>query len=153
MVGRERNSVFSQANPGPSPSSGLKWGTRWAWHRRGLCRAGVPVERNLCPTQGASMNCTGCAKVRTSHLGVSSRKGRGEQGLPCSDGRRKGRTQLERPASGRVGCWTGKEVSSSTALSARGVERGDSFLGKRFLVCASASPLPLQMCSQHRWRE
>lgn len=45
---------------------------------------------------------------------------------------------------GAFGCRTGKEVSSSTALSARGVERGDSFLGKRLLVCASSSPSPFR---------
>ena len=63
---------FLRLTPAPPLSSGLKWGTRWAWHRWGLCPAGAPGERNLCPTLGASMSCTGYAKVRTWHVGVSS---------------------------------------------------------------------------------
>lgn len=63
---------FPRQTPAPPLTSGLKWGTHWAWHRWGLCPAGAPVERNLSPTLGASMSCTGYAKVRTWHLGVSS---------------------------------------------------------------------------------
>nr|XP_008532092.1 PREDICTED: mitochondrial import receptor subunit TOM40B isoform X1 [Equus przewalskii] len=60
---------FPRLTPAHPLSSVLKWGTRWAWHRWGLCPAGVRVERNLCPTLGASMSCTGYAKVaHTVHM-------------------------------------------------------------------------------------
>lgn len=144
MGGRGRNSILSQANPCPSPSSGLQWGTRWAWPRLGLCPAGAPVERNLCPTPGASMSCTGYARVRSWHLGVSGRKGRGGRvlnaGCPAMGAGKRG-PQRGQPASGQASCPHGVQRFLAGPEGRRSVpakrflrvERRDCFLGQNAL--------------------
>lgn len=55
--------------PRPAPAPGLTWGTCWASHPWGLCRAGAPVEKTLCPTLEASTSCTVYAKVTAWRVG------------------------------------------------------------------------------------
>jgi hypothetical protein len=164
LGGRGSNRVFSQAHPGPSLYSGLKWGIHWALHQWGLFPAGVPAERSLCPTLGASMSCTDYAKVRTWHLGGSCGRGRGGEGLECRCpvmGAERGRSQLGHPMSGRVRCpnevehfHAGLERRSFPPVLRMGLKGETTSLGRDSLsVLIPSLPPPLQMYSQHRWRE
>lgn len=160
--GRGRKSILP-SSPRPSPSCGLKWGTRWAWLRWRLCPAGAPVERNPCPTPGASMSCTACAKVR---LGLACLGRKGPMGwvggLACGHaemGAGKGdRSGL--PASGRPRCRNGWSILLQNRKGGQFLQsagcgaHGDGFLGSG-LHSVLTPPLPpshLQMSSQDRWR-
>lgn len=148
-AGRGRKSILP-SSPRPCPSCGLQWGTRWAWLRWRLCPAGAPVERNPCPTPGASMSCTACAKVR---LGLACLGREGPRGRAVSPAGAQ-RWEQERAIApgfrprggpgaamdGAFCCRTGKAVSSSKALAVARA-RGDGFLGSG-LPSVLTPPLP-----------
>lgn len=147
--GRGRKSILP-SSPRPSPSCGLKWGTRWAWLRWRLCPAGAPVERNPCPTPGASMSCTACAKVRLG-LACLGRKGpRGWAVLPAGTQRWEQERAIApgfRPQGGPGAamdgafcCRTGKEVSSSKALAV--ARTGTASWGRGSTLCSLLPSLP-----------